>query len=331
MSEKHSDESFRQIVSRLSAAESILAVSHSRPDGDSLGSMAALARAAQNTGIKAHILVPGSVPQRYDFLVEGMELAESKDFERLAEEVDVVVILDTCAFAQLDGLEQQLRKFETEIVVVDHHSTSDEIGSVRWIDTTAAAVGVMVGELLDALGWSVDVSAAEALTVAVTSDTGWLRFPKTDARTLRAVAGWTEIGVCLNDIFQTLYQSDRLERLKLFHKMLDSLELHFNDQLAIMIISKADFEQTGARPDETEDLVNEALRLKSVEAVVMLTENDNFVRVSLRSRSRVDVSKIARGFGGGGHPRAAGIRSNKSIEQVKMSLINVIGEVLSRA
>ncbi len=331
MSEKHLDESFRQIASRLSAAGSILAVSHSRPDGDSLGSMAALALAARNAGRKSHILVPGSVPQRYAFLIEGMELAEGKDFERLAGEVDLVVILDTCAYAQLDGLEQHLRKFETKIVVVDHHSTSDEIGSVRWMDTTAAAVGVMIGELLDAAGWSLDVAAAKALTVATTSDTGWLRFPKTDARTLRAVARWTEIGVNLNEIFQTLYQSDRPERLRLLRKMLDSLELHFNDRLAVMTISKADFEQTGARPDETEDLVNEALRLKSVEAVVMLTENDNFVRVSLRSRDRVDVAKIARGFGGGGHPRAAGIRSNKSIEQVKASLINTIGETLSRA
>jgi len=330
VSEKHSDEAFRQIVSRLSAAGSMLVVGHSRPDGDSLGSMVALSCAAQAAGKKAHMLVPGSLPARYEFLVAGMQMTQTRDFEQLAEQVDVIVILDTCAFAQLDGLEQHLRKYETKIVVVDHHATNDEIGSARWMDTTAAAVGVMVGELFDAMGWPIDRKIAEALTVAVTSDTGWLRFPKTDARTLRAVARWTEIGVSLNDIFVRLYQSDRPERLRLFHKMLDSLELHFDDQLAVMVISKADFEQTGARPDETEDMVNEALRLRSVEAVVLLTENDNCVRVSLRSRNRVDVAKIAKGFGGGGHPRAAGIRSNKSVEQVKASLIKAIGDALKR-
>jgi phosphoesterase RecJ-like protein len=110
--------------------------------------------------------------------------------------------------------------------------------------------------------------------------------------------------------------------------MLGSLELHCNGKLAVMSILTTDFEHTGAGVDETEDLVSEAMRLGSVEAVVLLVEQSDCVRASLRSRRGLDIAGIARRFGGGGHAQAAGCRGNEPIAAFKKRLIEAFGETL---
>ncbi len=310
-----------QIATRLRAAKSLLILTHARPDGDGLGAMAALLAAARAAGRSAHALVPGGLPVRYDFLFPHDRPAGGDQAPALAAAADLIVILDTCSYSQLDGLESLLAAHAPKIVVLDHHATYDPIGSLRWIDPTAAAAGVMTGELIEALGWPLDAQTAEALLTAVTTDTGWLRYANTDARALRAVARWLDAGVRTDVLYQKLYQTDRPERLLLTIRMLESLELHAQGRLAAMCIRRTDFTETGATYEETENLVNEALRLKTVETALLLVEQEDMVRVSLRSRDVVNVAAVAKAFGGGGHPRAAGLRSNLPIDELKSQLV----------
>jgi phosphoesterase RecJ-like protein len=326
-----SDEAFEGIVRRLRAARSLLVLTHARPDGDGLGTMAALAAAGRAAGKRVELLVPDRIPDRYQFLFAAAAPAAGKRFADLADAADVVLVVDTCALAQLDGLQGALPARREKIAVLDHHATADDVGAVQWIDTSAAAVGVMAGELIDALGWPVSRVAAEALMTAVTTDTGWLRFANTDGRALRAVARWTDAGVRPDALFRRLYQADRPERLRLCARMLDGLELSCGGRLAAMTVRREDFAATGARPEETENLINEALRLETVEAAVLLVENADGVRVSLRSRDRVDVAQVARRFGGGGHARAAGARTAEQIDQLKQRLLAALAAELARA
>ncbi|MCY2923865.1 MAG: hypothetical protein NT031_00220, partial [Planctomycetota bacterium] len=133
-------------------------------------------------------------------------------------------------------------------------------------DTTAAAAGVMVAQLLAALEWPVGPVEAEALLAAVTSDTGWFRFANTDPGALRLAAEWVAMGIRPDALYARLYQTARPQQLALVARMLATLELHHTDKLAVMTIRQADFAATGARADETENLVNEALRIGSVES-----------------------------------------------------------------
>ncbi len=300
----------------------MLLITHSRPDGDGLGSMVALWRAAEAAGKSACMFTPDPVPRRYGFLCAGLEIADGERFAELADQSDLIVIIDTCAFSQLEPLEDELRARREKIVIIDHHATADDVGSVQWVDTSAAAAGVMVGELIEALGWPVDLTTAEALATAVTTDTGWLRFANTDARCLRLVAGWLKTGVRPDKLYRKIYQTDRPQRLALLARVLQSLELHAGGRLAAMTVRKDDFAATGATPDETENMVNESLRLASVETAVLLVENDDCIRVSLRSRDAVNVAEIARRFGGGGHARAAGLRLDEDIDSLKARLID---------
>lgn len=316
----------QNIMQRLSAAARLLVVTHARPDGDGLGSMSALMSAARAAGKEVATLVPGDVPVRYDFLLSPDKPAGADRFAELADWADTVVIVDTCAFAQLDDLDAQLAAARDKIVVIDHHATTDDIGAVRWVDASAAAAGVMVGELLESLDWPLDRHAAEALLTAMTTDTGWFRFSNTDARCLRAAAKLFEIGVEGDKLCQRLFQSDRPERILLLSRALASMELSAGGRIATMKLRSGDFSETGAVQDETESLVNEPMRMGCVEVSMLLVENGDeasgpCVRTSLRSRGGVDVAAVARTFGGGGHVRAAGLRVGEDIDALAARLV----------
>ena len=328
MCKKSANDAFSAVVSRLEDAQSILVVTHGRPDGDGLGTMVALACAARAAGKSAQMLVPDEPPPRYEFLFEEDRCAPAEQFCELADGSDLIVIVDTSAFAQLDGLEEVLRPRRGKIVVIDHHATADDVGGLCWQDATAAASGVMVDELLEALRWPVAPRAAEALLTAITTDTGWLQFANTDSRCLRAVARLVDAGVRPDVLYRKIYQNDRPERLALIRRLLASLELHCDGQLAAMTLREADFQATGARSDETENLVNEPLRLSRVENAMLLVENSDCIRVSLRSRDKVDVAAVAREIGGGGHRRAAGARVQADIDELRGRLIAACAERL---
>ncbi|MFW6133123.1 MAG: DHH family phosphoesterase [Planctomycetota bacterium] len=332
MSANGTNNAFEQVVRRLAAADAMLLVTHARADGDALGSIVALARAAEAVGKSARLLVPDAPPPpRYAFLLDRRPVASGEQFAALADAVDLVVIVDTCAAGQLEGLAEVVAARRDKVVVVDHHATADDLASVRWMDTSAAAAGVMVGELLDVLGWPVDADTARALTTAVTTDTGWLRYANTDGRALRAVARWLDAGVRPDELYRVIYQADRPERLAILARTLEGLQFYADGRLAVMTIRSSDFEQTGARPDETENFVNEAMRLGSVDTAVTLVENSECVRVSLRSRGSVDVAQIAQRFGGGGHSRAAGLRRNEPIDALASRLIEACTAALDDA
>jgi phosphoesterase RecJ-like protein len=297
---------------------------------------------------------------RYEFLFDRLKPIGPDEFDRHAGAADVVAIVDTSVFNQLDGLEQSIRTHNQKVVVIDHHSTPQQIAPLQWVDSSAAAAGVMACELIETLGWPLDFDIAQALLTAITSDTGWLQFANTDPRCLRAAARCIEAGVRTDHLYTRLFQCDRPQRLALLARVLSSMELYCNNRLAICTIRQTDFDQTGARPDETENLVNESLRIGCVETAILLVQNPQvppgaavapsaavlaeragsvsdgasscgIVRVSLRSRDALDVAVIACQFGGGGHGRAAGFRKDEDIDTLKSKLIDVCTQELKKA
>ena len=325
---KSVNEAFEAARERLATAGTLLVTTHARPDGDGLGAMAALARSARTTGKTVHLLLLDDIPGQYEFLFPDDVPAGPSRLDKLAGEADVLVILDTSAEAQLDGIAERLPALAEKILVIDHHATVGRIGAVQWVDTTAASTGVMVAELLAALHWPVDARSAEALMAATVSDTGWLKYANTDGRCLRQVAGWLDAGVRPDKLHRRMYQTARLNRLKLLARMLSDLELHCQGRLAVMTLRKEDFAATGARSEETENLVNVSLEVATVETAILLVENPENVRVSFRSRDALDVAAIAARFGGGGHKRAAGARIADDIDVVKDKLIHICTRAL---
>ena len=318
----------KKIADRLSGAESILCLTHIHADGDGLGAMVAMASAGQAAGKDVELFLPEHVPWRYKFLFNGSfpVLSTPDQFEAMARRAEVVLLIDTCSNSQLSDLAQTLAKpwLREKLVVIDHHTTGDDIGSVRWVDSTAASAGLMTMELLEHLAWPMPSEVSLALMTAIVSDTGWLRFANTDGRALRATARLVDLGVHPAELYDRIYQTDRVERLRLLERLLGSMELYAKGKLAVMSLYKSDFQAIGARHDETENLINEALRIASVEVALLLVENPDQVRVSFRSRKSVNVARVAAHFGGGGHARAAGLRSDENLDTLRDKLVQAI-------
>ncbi len=318
-----------EIAGRLAVAESILLVTHDRPDGDGLGSMMALAIAARRHGKTCRLACNDPVPRRYAFLVDDELLLDAPAMAAAAGDVDCIAVFDTCAAGQLESVAATLATHRDKLLIVDHHLACERIAGVCWRDSTAAAAGVMIVELLDALGWQLDEAVAEAAMTAICSDTGWLQFSNTDSRAITAVARCIDAGVSPALLHRRLYQNDRPERLALLGVLLSNMRLHCDGRVAMMTVTAEDFARTGAAPDETENLINEPLRIGSVCASALLVERDERIRVSLRSKTTpispdgdpLDVAEVARRFGGGGHARAAGCRLPGKIDDVAEQIL----------
>lgn len=327
-----SNDIYQRAVELIDGSNHILVTTHTRPDGDACGCVAAMTQVLRDRGKTVRPLFISAIPEWYAFLFEEKVpvLGEDVQIEDLAAgrlgRIDLVVILDTNSYSQLPRFEDFLKQTNTPILVFDHHVTSDKLGRVEIVDTTASAAGLVLFEFLRRVGWPVAEKIAEALFVAIATDTGWFHLRNTDSRTFRSCAELIEAGVEPNGLYHRLYQSFSPARFRLMVAMLNRLELHLDGRYASQYLVREDFERTGAAYRDTENMVNECQRIGSVVVAALFMQlRDGRIRCSLRSRPEgervIDVSEIAAKFGGGGHKMAAGTYLPEPIEHA-MQLIH---------
>lgn len=308
-----SDHDFDRVTRWLAECHRPVVVSHERPDGDSLGAMAGMALALRRQGAAPVAALYEPLPQQYGFLNSTVDWRIWDDVRAVvAGDCDAVVLLDTCALAQLAPVAEFLDQ-APRTLVIDHHATQDPIGmragDLRLFDDTASATCLIMAEWIRSAGLPFDAALATALFTGIATDCGWFRFSNTDARTMRLGADLVEAGADPSAIHAAIYQQDPPARLRLIARMLGHLELKADGKLAVMHLRAADFAACGADSSMTSELVNEATRLGSTEATLLFTEEpDGTIRVNFRSKRSLDVSALACRFGGGGHVRAAGAR-----------------------
>ncbi len=325
---------FSEALDCLKKSQSVLISCHVRPDGDSLGSASGMGQILRSQGKSAEIILPSELPARYAFLFEQEQPRVIEDDWRGAQLAgfDTVVIVDTSVRAQLEPQFEFLKGCNLPVLVIDHHLESENIGTVELLDRSASAVGLMVAELAEAWPVELDARAAKALFTAIASDTGWFRFPNADSRTYQQAWRLLEAGVRPTEVYRSLYMQASAGKLRLLGRALGSLELFCEGRLACMSLLKKDFRQTQAVRADTEGLINESLRIGSVVAAVMLTEDeDGSIRANFRSKRQINVARIAERFGGGGHKLAAGAQLAGSIGQAKENVVSAICEEFSRS
>lgn len=315
---------YRQLISDLEHARRVLITTHVRPDGDALGSLGAMAVALRQRRIAADTLVLSHWPSKYEFLREQLALqpfdAESSWPAALdLSAYDVLLVVDTGTWSQLPGLQKRLDGFAGRKLILDHHLTQEDWADHKLVIQDAGAAGEIVAELLEQWQITLSPDIATALFVAITTDTGWFQFSNTRPFTLRLAARLLEAGVDMDGIYKRLYQSEREARVRLQTRAMQSMEILGDGRLAVMTLRKDDFELAGAGMADTENLINVPLQIGSIEASILITEPIDFgpVRVSVRSKGVIDVSKFAQQFGGGGHYRAAGMKVDGSVDQVR--------------
>ncbi len=328
---------FQKAAELINKSNNVLLTTHTRPDGDACGCITAISETLTALGKNVKILLLSELPEWYGFLFKQKPEIFSA---QTTVDSDLIVIVDTNAYTQLPGLDKYLkqpdkpavRRPQTEILVIDHHATSDNIGDVRLIDSSAAATALIVLDFLQYAGRPITKKIAEALFVAISTDTGWFQFDNTDSRALRACAELIDAGANPSQIYRDLYQNSSPQRFKLMSAMLNTLELHLNGRFAMQHLTQADFKRTGAKFSDTENLIDECRRINSIEAAALLVElADGQVKVSLRSRGAINVCKIAEKFGGGGHKMASGAHLPGPIENVKKLIFNAVAEQFEKS
>jgi phosphoesterase RecJ-like protein len=306
-----------------------LLTTHIRPDGDGLGSMLALEEVLRRQGKDVQMVITSTFPPRYRFLDPEARIQQFSPPGEGGCQAEVVMVLDTGTYNQLGTFGSFLRSFPAAKLVIDHHQTQDELGALRLVDTSAEATGRLIFEAILALGVALPATAANALFVAVAMDTGWFRHSNTTAATFALAEKLVAAGARPELIYDRLFEENSLARLRLTGLVLERLRVTAGGQVAYTEIRRTDYQATGATPQDTEDLVNYTRSLTGVEVGLLFMEQPRGgVKVSFRSRSRVDVSRLAEQFGGGGHRLASGAVLEVPLEEARTRVLQAVQTAL---
>jgi len=329
---------FQHATALVSTWKRPLLITHTKPDGDAIGSVLAVRDLLRQLGADPMAVFFGKIPARYapfasfESVESWGEGVSTDDIDRC----DAVIVLDTCAYTQLEPLADWLRKNEKPTLAIDHHKTRDDLATDHLIDESAAANCLIVYEWARAAGWAITEPIARAMFIGIAMDTGWFHHSNTDARVFDAVSALVSRGVSPSTVYEGLSHQDSPARLRLLAKVIDTLELHSTDRIAAMQLTQDAFKSVGALMSDAEDVVNEPLRIATtIVSALFVEQEDGIIRVNLRSKPPavtggidIDVAEIAGSLGGGGHARAAGVRLAEPLQQAKKKVLDEVSKLL---
>ncbi len=308
----------RQIVDAIHGRQRFVLSSHSRPDGDSIGSQLAMAYALRALGKEVEVInVDPAPPPLMAFPgVPDIRIAPHADGE-----FDAAIIME-CGDLARTGVSGLERFF---VVNIDHHPGNSGYGQINWFDPGAAACGEMVFDVVRALGVSLTVEMATHIYLAILTDTGSFHYSSISPRTFDICREALEAGVDPVLVARQVYDSNNMGRLKLFGAVLSAMQIDPAGRIAILYVDHEMARAAGGTYDDTEGLVNLPLTVKEIQVVVFFKqeEGDEY-RVSMRSKGTIDVGAVAKEFGGGGHKNAAGCTVTGAIETLQKLLVEKI-------
>lgn len=316
------NESAQAVATALRSHQRFILTSHARPDGDAIGSSMALALALDALGKQVRIVFRDAAPSTY---VDFPAMARIELVAAVSEPADAAVLLE-CSDVTRPGV-AGLERYA--LINVDHHLGNEMYGVVNWFDRSAAACGEMVADIIDELGvaWTPDMAAH--LYLALSTDTGGFRYGPISARTFEICRRIAALGVDTALLARRIFDSYSIGRVRLTGALLDAMELHFDQKLAVLAFDDDLLKRCGATPEDTEGLVNIPLTAREVVAVVMMKQqSDGTIRVSLRSKGDVDVRSVATQWSGGGHHNAAGCTIAGGPTEVRAALVAAMGRAI---
>jgi phosphoesterase RecJ-like protein len=306
------------VVDAVRTHDRFLLVTHENPDGDALGSILGTKLGLDLLGKDSVMFLGGDsgVPEEFAFL----QLSELRR-ELPADAADRVVFAVDCASAERTGLPPEVLERAALSLNVDHHHDNTRFAKVNLVDAGASSTGEIVRGLLRELDVELTPAIAEALYVALVTDTGRFQYTNTTPESLRLAAELVEAGADVQRIFQQVYESVALAKLKLVARALDRAQVYEGGRLVVSYLLRSDFHELGVGEEYAEGIIDYLRAVDGAEMAATIREPPEPPsaprRVSLRASSdELDVSAIARKRSGGGHRRAAGFSSEESVEEI---------------
>ncbi len=322
------------IVHALREAPRVLVVTHESPDGDALGSLLATKLACESLGkdVRAYLTPETGLPREYGFMaLDDVVRAPPDDCEEL-----VLVALD-CANARRVGPDESVLERASAVLNIDHHHDNTRFGDVNLVVDDASSTAEILADVFRGLDVEFTKALAEALYIGIVTDTGRFQYTNTTPKTLRLAAKLLELGADAQRIFQDVYESVELAKLRLLARTLDNIRIYDEGRLIISSLGRDDFAQAGAEEPAAEGIIDYLRAIAGTEMVSLIREPplDGSLpprKVSLRSTNAgINVSAIAREFGGGGHRQAAGFSTDRDVEDLVTAIEELYRGQLERA
>lgn len=312
----------RELCARiLEENNRILLLCHRHPDGDTLGSAAALAHALKAAGKTVAVCCDDEIPSCYDFMLEG--LARQADF--VPELVAAIDVADTV----LLGKNSEAAYAEKIGLCIDHHGSNKLYAEKVWLCEASASTAEMVYSLLCCMKAPITAQMASCLFTGVSTDTGCFRFSNTTADTHRVAAKLIELGADTHSIIQTFFETKTKTYAAIERLALEGMGMYLDGRCAIMPVTQEMFKKSGAHESDTDRLANLPRQIEGVLVGVTLRELENGdFKASVRTHGEIDAAEICKRLGGGGHRGAAGCTlSLPQNEAVKALLAEISSEI----
>lgn len=311
--------------------QKFLLTSHIRPDCDALGSELGMAGVLDALGKDVEIVNGQENPPNLSFIDPKQRIRALGSDVTAAdlEDREILMVLDTSAWAQLGPMSEVVKSTPAKKLIVDHHVSADDLGAELFKNDRAEATGVLVTQAAEQLGVKLTAEIATPLFAAIATDTGWFRFGSVNSDTYRVAAKLVDAGAVPADIYGQLYEQDSAGRVRLRGMILSRIACESEGKLAHTYVLKEDFNTSGALPSDTEDAVNILLSIAGVRfAVIFVEQQTGGFKLSFRSRCELDCSQIAENFNGGGHKAAAGAFLEGTLDQVQPKVLDLVrGEI----
>ncbi|MEX1024279.1 MAG: bifunctional oligoribonuclease/PAP phosphatase NrnA [Planctomycetota bacterium] len=317
----------RGALAALRSADRVLLTGHVRPDGDCLGSQAALARALELAGHTVRIVNSDLPEDRYDYLARDTRF---EAFDGHLDEFDAIVLLDCHDLDRLDAMAPLVAASQAAKIVVDHHPHEGEAWwNEAFLDPSAAATGCLVWRLALALETPPDSIVDRGVFTALVSDTGWFKYSNTDHETLSIAAEVVGRGLDTAALYQRLHQQSPATEPRAIARFLDRLQYVANERIAVLDQPLTTNDET--RVDAADVVLDIVRAVGSVEVVLYLRELEGgLCKLSARSKTDFDVNRLARQFGGGGHAKASGATIPGTLDEVRGRLVAAAEEQLQQ-
>ncbi len=311
----------KKAAALLRAMDRVLLLTHVRPDGDTIGSAAALCLGLRAMGKEAYLLVNPEITETYRPYAAPCWAPEGY-------EPDAVISVDVAVAELLP--ENALAYRDSIALAIDHHPSHGFFAEETCLDAQAAACGEIVYEILTEL-MEITPAIALPLYVAIATDCGCFVYSNTSAKTHRIAARLMETGIDVSEVNRQLFRTKSKVRLRMEARMVAEMELFDHDRVVIMKIPQALCREMQATQTDIEELSALAPQVEGVDCGITLRElPSGKVKISVRSGPRVNASEVCRRLGGGGHQAAAGATAEGSLDEVKQAVLHAVETVVSQ-
>jgi len=326
-------DSFKKLGDAIKKSKRITIVTHMNPDGDAMGSSLALSMYLQKLNKEVKVIVPNAFPKFLEWMPESKKTfnfqLNEKKVKAFISKCDLVFVLDFNNFKRIEKLGEFIGALDIPKFMIDHHQQPDTFAKYSLHDVKSCSTCELVYDLMKGMGHArmLDKKIAECLYTGLMTDTGSFRFSSVTYKTHLILSELLKTGMVPSDVHGAIYDTYSRDRMKLLGFALNKMHVLPDNKIAYMALSESELKAFNYQKGDTEGMVNYPFSIKGINFCALFTEQEGIIRMSFRSKGKIDVNKFARAhFSGGGHMNAAGGKSDLSLEETVAKFVSLVSK-----